>query len=529
VSRLGARLAAGRSASGVSGMPIAPISRTAGRFRGSMSNWNPLQSLRQQIPHERRLIAFRADDLAHNDAHASSLVGSLALNVVGAGFAVQSQIDFKALGITKEEATLVQAQAERAFAIWSKEADAGGRMTFEDMSYQAFWCAVTLGEYLNLCRMFSDAEMAQRDRTFSFALRAISPHRLSTPAEYLVDPTVAEGVQLGEDGEPLGYWIENPEPFTGKLLQSASQLWYTYNPARQAHRPVVLHGFPVCGPEMVRGESVLAPAMKFFRDLNDCLDYNLIGQIVTAAFPMVVYTDDPTWAAQNPHHHAQGMERARSHLSEVPPGSVVYLENGERMQAITNNNPPNTFDAFVERILRAAGAAAGMPYEIISKDFSKTNYSSARAALLEAYRAFSRYQHWFKRKFLQPCWDAVFEEAWLRGMIVLPKGAPDFYEAKHDWINCRWIPPKRGYVDPLKEMAANIEGLEAGLLTYSEIIESNEGDWERSFEQQDRERQRRKELGLPLPSGNPTPPATTPTTLEKQLGEESEPQEEKAA
>ena len=46
----------------------------------------------------------------------------------------------------------------------------------------------------------------------------------------------------------------------------------------------------------------------------------------------------------------------------------------------------NSFEVFAEKILSGAGAAANMPYEVISKDFSKTNYSSARAALQEAWR-----------------------------------------------------------------------------------------------------------------------------------------------
>jgi hypothetical protein len=45
--------------------------------------------------------------------------------------------------------------------------------------------------------------------------------------------------------------------------------------------------------DQVRGVSILAPAMKFFRDLNDYLDYELVGAIVAASFPVFIETVDP--------------------------------------------------------------------------------------------------------------------------------------------------------------------------------------------------------------------------------------------
>jgi len=516
---MSARLAARRAAAsrGIGPGSVPGIARLGGRFRGTLSNWNPLQSTRQELPRERSLIARRAEDLAANDPHAASLVGSMAVNIVGTGIKPQSQIDHEALGISEEEAQQVQSQAERAFSIWSSEADAGGRMSFDDIQYLSIWSALALGEYLHLCRM-----LEKPGRTFKFALRCLSPHRLSTPSDKSMDPALSEGVQLGDEGEPLGYWIQKPDPFTGRLLTGAASGSFVYNQAWMGHRPVVLHGFPVASPESVRGVSVLAPAMKFFRDLSDCLDYNLVAQIITAAFPVAV-------SRQNGGYQAPGnpnVQPEQHRYQEVSPGSFIYLNDGESIQNLTNANPPNTFAAFVERILRAVGAAAGMPYELVARDFSKTNYSSARAALLEAWRVLNRYTVWLSRVLCQRCWNAVFEEAWLMGMVKLPAGAPDFYEGFHAWTRSMWIPPKRGHVDPLKEMSANIEGLKHGLLTYAEIIESNGGDWETSFSQQGRERGRRSSLGLPMPESNQSA-ASAPDDPEEKP-EESR-QEDKAA
>ena len=76
------------------------------------------------------------------------------------------------------------------------------------------------------------------------------------------------------------------------------------------------------------------------------------------------------------------------YLESLEPGMIRHLLPGESITSFNPQRPAATFEPFVERILRAISAALGLPYELVAKDFSKTNYSSARAALLEARRYF---------------------------------------------------------------------------------------------------------------------------------------------
>ena len=66
---------------------------------------------------------------------------------------------------------------------------------------------------------------------------------------------------------------------------------------------------------------------------------------------------------------------------------------------------------FVETVLRHIGTAVGLPYEPLLKDFSKTNYSSARAALLEAWRFFRGRRHWLATNWASPVYELWLEEA----------------------------------------------------------------------------------------------------------------------
>ncbi len=91
-----------------------------------------------------------------------------------------------------------------------------------------------------------------------------------------------------------------------------------------------------------------------------------------------------------------------------------------------------------------------IPFELLMKDFSKTNYSSARAALLEAWRYFNARRQWMATYWARPIYELWLEESINRGIV----DAPDFYERRAAWTRCKWIGPGRGWVDPVKEAKA---------------------------------------------------------------------------
>jgi len=502
VSALAKRRALAQAATPAPGH-VGSIAREGGGHAGTMANWFPRRNAHWSASRERALIAARAEDLAANDAHAAGLVDSLAVNVAGTGLRPQSRVNGEALGITEEAAAVLRDSIEAAFASWCAEADAGGRMNFDQLQLLNTRMTMMAGEYVNLCVDMTDVSGdLPPGRHFAMALQSVHPARMRTPAVVECQPNVIDGVELGPFGNPTGYWIAQPD--TDGRLEFSGLTNARYYPARIAHRSVVLHAFPQRQAEQVRGVSVLAPAMKFFRDLSDCLDYELVGQLVTSAFPLAIESEANVLLERGMDPSKLPMRPSYDRIASVEGGSVLHLYPGEKAHVLDAPRPGSNFDAFVTRILRAAGAQAGLPYEVVVKDFSKTNYSSARAALLEAWRVFQIYQDWLEFAFCVPTWRMVIEEAFARDMITLPPGAPDFYEAMDAYLAADWIPPRRGHIDPVKEMQADLLGLEAGVTTHAEVIASRGGDWEATFRQLRRELELKKKLGL----ASPVPAAT---------------------
>ena len=466
-----------------SGAPITAItehsgpSLDAGAHRGSIANWRPRRvATTAHAAAERRTATQRAEDLYANNWSARSGVSVIADNAIGTGLQPQIALPWKRLGIDRDAARALQEDMAWEWYLWTREAHATGMAQFEDLQYAAMRSVLRNGECLHLPVMLEDA-----GRRYALAIQDIHPSRLCTPSDLTADTSIRDGVRLSGCGVPEGYYIACPQQWQSVPDVSAlSSSDFAYRPARLAHRRNVLHLFRYEEEGQVRGTSSLAAGIKLFRNLTDCLDYELFAQIIAASFPVFFAIEGGT-AQGLPPEVAQsyglgGQEQPRDY-QEIEPGMNIYGAPNEKPYVLESKRPSANFTNFVEIILRAQAASMGIPYESLTKDFSKTNYSSARAALNEAWKLYSFYRRWFARLYCQPIFEMVMEEAWLRGRLRLPRNAPDWYENRVLYCNAEWVGPSRGFVDPVKEVQATILRLQNNLMTYGEAWSEAGGDF----------------------------------------------------
>ena len=76
------------------------------------------------------------------------------------------------------------------------------------------------------------------------------------------------------------------------------------------------------------------------------------------------------------------------------------------------------------------------------------------------------------------------------------------------YLAVKWIPPKWDWVDPLKDRKAEIEAIEAGLKSRSDVIESEGYDAEEVDRRIAADHAREEELGLKF--GKPAAAQATP-------------------
>ena len=135
----------------------------------------------------------------------------------------------------------------------------------------------------------------------------------------------------------------------------------------------------------------------------------------------------------------------------------------------------------------------GVPYTNVTGDLRQANYSSLREGKLEFRRRIEQFQHGtLVFQLCRPVWQRWMRDAVLAGALELPGFARD----PAPYLAVKWIPPKWDWVDPLKDRKAEIEAIEAGLKSRSDVIESEGYDAEEVDRRIAADHAREEELGL---------------------------------
>jgi lambda family phage portal protein len=245
-----------------------------------------------------------------------------------------------------------------------------------------------------------------------------------------------------------------------------------------------------------RGKPLLTSIMPMFKMLDHYERSELQAAVVNAMIAAFIETPmDGESIAEVFGGSSDDYLAARNEWDiKLQGGSIIPMFPGDKVAPFTPSRPNSGYGQFVENILRHIGAGLNIPFELLMKDFSKTNYSSARAALLEAWRYFSAKRQWLATYWAKPVYELWLEEAINKGVI----DAPDFYEKRHAWTKVKWIGPGRGWVDPVKEAKAAQLRMQIGLSTLEDECAAQGLDWEEVLEQLAREKAKIVELGLSI-------------------------------
>jgi lambda family phage portal protein len=160
------------------------------------------------------------------------------------------------------------------------------------------------------------------------------------------------------------------------------------------------------------------------------------------------------------------------------------------------NAPPDpaaTFPEFLKVMLHAFASGVGVPYEQITWDLEKVNYSSIRAGILEFRRRVEQIQFSVLAfQLCRPVWRRWVTDAVIAG--VLPK--PANKQGWDDLYSVEWRTPKWAWVDPLKDVNAAVTEIRAGLSSRTAKIHETGYDPEQVDAERAADNKRDAELGL---------------------------------
>ena len=478
----------------------------ASRRITDLSGFNPPNiSPQSALSLDRGRLAARIHHMGRNDGWASSAFSRQVDSVIGAGWRLTAKPNAISLGIEPSAANDLAIQIEAAWRDYSTDpdcCDAGQRFTVGGLLAIGFRHRVADGEGLAV-NLWLD-----RGGDYCTCLQVIHPDRLSNPNMMPDYYWRRGGVEIGSYGEPLAYNIRDCHP--GDYASYNPKLWRWERLARNLPngRRQVIHAFEPTEAEMVRGAPPLAPVVQKLHMLGRYDKAELQAAVINAVLAAVVTSNDQTQVAEALGGDATRDGAGVSAVQEdrigfygdrpvkIEGAQINYLYPTDKLDLTRPQHPNSGFEAFYRTGLRNIAAAAGLSYEQLSMDWSQTNYSSARGALLEVWKGFSARKESFAQQFMAPFYAAWLEEAIDNGRVKLPAGAPAFREARQAYCQVRWIGPPRGWVDPLKEAEAAALRLSAGLSTFEKEC-ADQGEWYMDvFHQRARELDQMRALGL---------------------------------
>lgn len=158
-------------------------------------------------------------------------------------------------------------------------------------------------------------------------------------------------------------------------------------------------------------------------------------------------------------------------IASLEPGTMQVLLPGEDVKFSNPADVGGGYEAFQYRTLLSIAASVGLPYHLVTGDVRQANYSSLRAELVEFRRRIGQLQHGvIAHQLCGPIWRRWLEAAVLSGALDLN----DLETA----LPVQWIPPRWDWVDPLKDIQAQVLAMEAGITSRRKVVEATGYDIE---------------------------------------------------
>lgn len=379
-------------------------------------------------------------------------------NIIGPGIGIQAQIK-NARGRLLSQ---INDGIEQAWREWCRAdtCHTGGSLHLYDLERAAMGEVFEAGEvFIRIHnRAFGDGQVP-------IALELIESERIADDHE--IRPPSGVGVSMGIEHDefyrPLAYYVHKRHPNelrlgSGRLIDEILRI-----PADEMIHLRVVDRWP-----QSRGVPWLHAAISRLNQLGEFEEAAVIAARIGAS--KVGFFENPDW----PEGIADGEESDGTPSMTVEAGQFTQLPPGYKFSSWDPNYPNDTFDPFTRACLRGIAAGVGVSYESLSRDYSQSNYSSSRLALLDDRDLWRVMQQWWVRTFRE-----VLHRKWLQA-AVLANAIPvisrtDYAQnvAKYQAVKfkCRgW-----GWVDPTKEVAAYKEAERAGYTTKADIIAATGG------------------------------------------------------
>ena len=504
----------------------------ADRYDAALALWAPpIRSADADLLPEKEILDARSRDMVRNDAYVQGGANLHKDNIVGGQYLLNARPATSVLFGKQDDAweEAFQAEVEEKFDLWAESpdnwVDAARRNTFTEMVRMAVGITMFSGEFL------ASVEFIKDDGSpFKTAVQLIDLDRLSTAPLSYMDKNVRNGIRMNTRGAPVAYQVRTQHP--NDLIWNVDLPDWKEVPVKKPWgRLQMIHIYEQVRVDQSRGVAEMVTALKEMRMAHKLRDVNLQHHVTQALYAATITSDLPTeavmaslGATSNSEQVAEGLSRyANGYLSEV--GKYVgearglrvdgvkipHLYPGTKLELTSPGSGGPIGTDFEQSILRYIASAIGVSYEQLSRDYTNTSYSSARAAMTETWKYMQSRKKFVADKFASIIYRLWLEEAINNDQITtFPKSrAPLLYTNNvlnlnfHAISKADWVGASRGQIDELKETQAAVLRINNGLSTAEDELARLGRDWRKVYRQLKREQTLRETLGLMFAATDP--------------------------
>jgi lambda family phage portal protein len=368
-------------------------------------------------------------------------------NVIGDGLTLQGKTASKEFN----------REAEERWVEWMDRADIRGLENGSDLQRR----------FYRSPRRDGDGGMVLVDRGGESRLQYIPRDLICTPDDKHGETTIIDGIEVNAACQPVAFHVLDTD-------ERGKRRW-TRVPA-----PNFVYNLPEFDEDLaVRGPTCYSQIFSLLDGLDGYVDAVIIAARMAAVFGLIFKDANANqqYAALGTLANSQGQQQKGVTLEN---GMVKYVGGKDDVVQVQAQQPMNQTPDFIRAVCRLLGLPFDMPLELVLKDVSQVNFSSARVGLLGYYRACRARQKPYRVK-----WDRIYQwwisrerkrqELGLPGAFVT--AFPENYWA-HRFGFQGW-----DYTDPVSESQADLLQIDMGVKTPQMVAAERGRDWEEMQEE----------------------------------------------
>ncbi|QDU61242.1 Phage portal protein, lambda family [Planctomycetes bacterium Pan216] len=400
-----------------------------------------------------KLLKARSRWLGRNNPMCIGVKNTLVNNVIGTGIKTKAQVRDASGELLKDFNT----QADDLYARWMGEADTRGRQHWYQMSRTNLHETIEAGNGFLVERQINDP-----GRLIPLAFELRESDQLDETRDRPAGDGVNEirrGIEFDGRGRAVAYyfWTEHPGGvYTGRYESERIPAWQ------------VIHLYRGERPSQTQGVSWFAPLVRNLWHLYDYMEYEIAAAKVASYFVYMHKRDDWGEGADDYFVDENGdagpLDVDGNEMLPLGPGIGLTGGPNDSIEVIQSNRPNSQATAWITLLMQMMGNGVGLSLQRFTGDYSKTNFSSARAGDLQDRKGFVPMQHWHTWYVDLEVRRRVTQQLIGSGLLPVPNGGiARFNRNPFRWLQAVARPPGWGYVDPEKQIRAAKEAIAAGL------------------------------------------------------------------